>query len=112
MHLLLLSSLVVASPSARLTQILFAEELSKTKVTGIEPVNKLQDGINDTGEGIGNMASKEGVNRAETGGKEEQEQVSGMAAGAQSTANAASGAGGAVSSGLSGVTGALAGGGK
>jgi len=57
------------------------EQLEQTKVTGVEPVNKLQDGINSTiggqlgqgglGEGVGNTVSKEGVNRSERGGKDE-----------------------------------------
>ncbi|KAF2149984.1 hypothetical protein K461DRAFT_245253 [Myriangium duriaei CBS 260.36] len=57
------------------------DQLSKTKVTGAEPVDKLQDGVNDTvggqlGKGgllqpIGDSASKEGVNRAERGGKDD-----------------------------------------
>jgi hypothetical protein len=57
------------------------DALGKTKVTGIEQVDTLQDGVNNTaasqlGKGgllqpIGDMASKEGVNRAERGGKDE-----------------------------------------
>jgi len=57
------------------------DALGKTKVTGIEQVDTLQDGVNNTaasqlGKGgllqpIGDMASKEGFNRAERGGKDE-----------------------------------------
>jgi hypothetical protein len=57
------------------------EQLEQTKVTGVEPVNKMQDGVNNlvggqlgqggAGEGVGNMLSKEGVNRTERGGKDE-----------------------------------------
>lgn len=55
--------------------------LDKTKVTGIDQVDKLQDSINDTvagqfGKGgmlqpVGDTFSKEGVNRVERGGKDE-----------------------------------------
>ena len=55
--------------------------MDKTKVTGIEPVDKLQDGVNSTvsgqvGQGgllqpIGDLAGKEGINRAERGGKDD-----------------------------------------
>ena len=67
---------------ARLANSFFADELDKTKVTGVEPLNKLQDSANDAvagqigqgglGEGLGNAVSKEGINRAERGGKDEQ----------------------------------------
>lgn len=58
------------------------EQLDKTKVTGVEPVDNLQDGVNglvggQVGKGglaqpIGDAVSKEGINRAERGGKDEQ----------------------------------------
>lgn len=58
------------------------EQLDQTKVTGVEQVDNLQDGVNGlvsgtVGKGgiaqpIGDFASKEGVNRAERGGKDEQ----------------------------------------
>ncbi|KAF2114528.1 hypothetical protein BDV96DRAFT_613199 [Lophiotrema nucula] len=58
------------------------QQLDKSKITGIEQVDTLQDGVNNlvggqVGKGglaqpIGDMASKEGVNRAERGGKDEQ----------------------------------------
>jgi hypothetical protein len=57
------------------------EELDKTKVTGISQVDNLQDGVNNlvggqVGKGglaqpIGDAFSKEGINRAERGGKDE-----------------------------------------
>lgn len=61
---------------------LFVEQLEQTKVTGVEPVNKLQDGVNSlvggqlgkggAGEGVGDLMSKEGINRTERGGKDEE----------------------------------------
>lgn len=55
--------------------------MDKTKVTGIEQVDTLQDGVNNVvagqvGQGgllqpVGDTVSKEGVNRAERGGKDE-----------------------------------------
>lgn len=57
------------------------DTLDKSKVTGIEQVDTLQDSVNNAvgqqvGKGgilqpVGDMASKEGVNRAERGGKDE-----------------------------------------
>ncbi|OAQ88809.1 hypothetical protein VFPFJ_07274 [Purpureocillium lilacinum] len=57
------------------------DTLDKSKVTGVEQVDKLQDGVNNlvagqVGQGgllqpIGDMASKEGVNRAERQGKDD-----------------------------------------
>ena len=65
----------------RLTFLPCTGELDKTKVTGISQVDNLQDGVNNlvsgqVGKGglaqpIGDMASKEGVNRAERGGKDD-----------------------------------------
>ncbi|EUC49434.1 hypothetical protein COCMIDRAFT_1886 [Bipolaris oryzae ATCC 44560] len=58
------------------------QNLDKTKVTGISQVDNLQDGVNglvtgQVGQGglaqpIGDALSKEGINRAERGGKDEQ----------------------------------------
>lgn len=55
--------------------------MSKTKVTGIDQVDKVQDDVNNlvagqVGKGgllqpIGDMAGKEGINRMERGGKDE-----------------------------------------
>jgi len=57
------------------------DQLSKTKVTGIDQVDHLQDGVNDLAAGqvgkggllqpIGDMASKEGITRAERQGKDD-----------------------------------------
>jgi len=57
------------------------DTLDKTKVTGIEPVDKLQGDLNTTVgnqfgqggafQGVGDAVSKEGVNRAERGGKDD-----------------------------------------
>ncbi|KAF4451512.1 hypothetical protein F53441_5521 [Fusarium austroafricanum] len=57
------------------------EQLNKTKVTGIEQVDTLQDGVNNLATGqvgqggllqpVGDLASKEGVNRAERQGRDE-----------------------------------------
>lgn len=80
MHLI--STTIQYSPHNLSTQLTPPpEQLEQTKVTGVEPVNKLQDGINSTiggqlgqgglGEGVGDTVSKEGVNRSERGGKDE-----------------------------------------
>ncbi|KAI8720154.1 hypothetical protein NCS52_00460100 [Fusarium sp. LHS14.1] len=57
------------------------ENLNKTKVTGVEQVDTLQDGVNNLATGqvgqggllqpVGDMASKEGINRAERQGKDD-----------------------------------------
>ncbi|KAH7392054.1 hypothetical protein DE146DRAFT_129139 [Phaeosphaeria sp. MPI-PUGE-AT-0046c] len=57
------------------------QNLDKTKVTGVEQVDQVQDGVNGLvsgtlGQGgvaqpLGDAISKEGVNRAERGGKDE-----------------------------------------
>lgn len=59
-----------------------SEQLDKTKVTGVEQVDTLQDGVHNlvagqVGQGgllqpVGDMVSKEGVNRAERQGKDDQ----------------------------------------
>ena len=58
-----------------------SDTLDKTKVTGISQVDNLQDGVNSLASGqlgkdgllapVGNLASKEGVNRMERGGKDD-----------------------------------------
>ncbi|RMZ69828.1 U1 snRNP splicing complex subunit (Luc7) [Pyrenophora seminiperda CCB06] len=58
------------------------QNLDKTKVTGVDQIDNLQDGVNNlvggqVGKGglaqpIGDAVSKEGINRAERGGKDEQ----------------------------------------
>lgn len=66
----------------KLTKALLAtEQLDKAKVTNIEQVNTLQDGVHNLAAGqvgqggllqpVGDMLSKEGVNRAERGGKDD-----------------------------------------
>jgi hypothetical protein len=57
------------------------DTLDQTKVTGIEPVDKAQDGVNNLVggqfgkggalQGVGDTFSKEGMNRAERGGKDD-----------------------------------------
>ncbi|CAK7239544.1 MAG: hypothetical protein STHCBS139747_000975 [Sporothrix thermara] len=57
------------------------DTLSKTKVTGVEQIDTLQDGVNglvagQLGQGglaqpVGDMVSREGVNRAERNGKDD-----------------------------------------
>jgi len=57
------------------------KELDKSKVTGIDQVDNLQDGVNNLAAGqvgkggllqpVGDYASKEGINRAERGGKDD-----------------------------------------
>lgn len=58
------------------------EQLDKTKVTGVEQVNLLQDGVHNLATGqvgqggllqpVGDAVSKEGINRAERKGKDDQ----------------------------------------
>ncbi|EMD00531.1 hypothetical protein BAUCODRAFT_172695 [Baudoinia panamericana UAMH 10762] len=65
------------------------DSLDKTKVTGIEQVDTLQDGVNNlvggqVGKGgllqpVGDVMSTEGINRAERGGKDEKGTYTGPA---------------------------------
>lgn len=67
-------------------------ELDKTKVTGVDQVDNVQDGVNNlvggqVGKGgllqpVGDMASKEGINRAERGGKDDKGSYGGPMGGA------------------------------
>lgn len=67
------------------------DALSKTKVTGIDQVDHLQDGVNDlvggqVGKGgllqpIGDMAGTQGINRIERQGKDDKGTYGGAAAG-------------------------------
>jgi hypothetical protein len=95
------------------------DTLDKSKVTGIAQVDTLQDSVNHTvagqvGQGgllqpVGDAVSKEGVNRAERGGKDD----SGSYAGA--IGSSVSGAGGSLWSGAKsagGYVGGMLGGGK
>jgi len=66
------------------------DTLDKTKVTGIDQVDQLQGDVNNlvanqVGKGgllkpLGDMASKEGINRAERGGKDDSGSYGGPAA--------------------------------
>jgi hypothetical protein len=77
--------------------------MDKSKVTGVEQVDKLQDSVNSTvsgqvGQGgllqpVGDTVSQEGVNRAERGGKDDGGSYLGSAG------SMVSGAGGSVWSG-------------
>lgn len=72
---LLPNAIVSCLPSA------LPENLDKSKVTGISQVDTIQDGVNNMAAGqvgqggllqpIGDMASREGLNRAERGGKDD-----------------------------------------
>lgn len=69
----------------------YPDTLNKSKVTGIKQVDQIQDDVhnlvgNQIGENgllapVGNMLSKEGVNRAERGGKDDKGSYGGPAAG-------------------------------
>ena len=92
------------------------ETLNKTKVTGIKQVDQIQDDVhnligNQVGENglfapIGNMVSKEGINRAERQGKEED----GSYGVAGQFGEGAKNAGGAVAGGAQSVGGSVVGG--
>jgi hypothetical protein len=68
---------------------LSADTLNKTKVTGIPQVDQIQDDVNNlignqVGKNglfapVGNLASKEGINRAERGGKDDKGTYGGAA---------------------------------
>ena len=84
--------------------------LDKTKVTGISQVDKLQDGVNNlVGDQVGkdgllapvgNTFSKEGINRAERGGKDDSGSYGGAAASVTDPAiENAKGAGGGLAGG-------------
>lgn len=103
------------------TLTLVPENLDQSKVTGIDQVDKLQDGVNNLAAGqlgqgglaqpIGDFASKEGATRSERGGKADD---GSYMPGQESMSNAASGladggksVGSGVTSGVQGVGGAL-----
>ncbi|CAK4030615.1 tRNA 2 -phosphotransferase 1 [Lecanosticta acicola] len=96
------------------------DTLDKSKVTGVEQVDTLQDSVNNAvgqqvGKGgvlqpVGDMASKEGVNRAERGGKDDSGSYGGAAG--DSVMSGAQGVGNTLSSGAQGVGGALGLGGR
>ena len=114
-----------------------ADTLNKSKITGIEQVDTLQDGVNNAvgqqfGKGgilqpVGDTFSKEGINRAERKGKDSDGSYGGAAssvtdpvvnnaqAGGQTIASGASSAGNSVLSGAKsagGYVGGMFGGGK
>lgn len=113
------------------------DTLDKSKITGISQVDKLQDGVNNlVGDQVGkdgllapvgNMVSKEGINRAERGGKDESGSYGGPASSVtdpmvknaqgagEGLAGGAQSAGGAVTDGAKsagGYLGGMFGGGK
>ncbi|KAF1982757.1 hypothetical protein K402DRAFT_397283 [Aulographum hederae CBS 113979] len=113
------------------------DTLDKSKITGIDQVDTLQDGVNSlvsgqVGQGgllqpIGDMASKEGINRAERGGKDDSGSYGGplsgvtdpvaknAMAGGEGVAEGGKGVAGKVGEGVSGAGGyvsSLWGGGK
>ncbi|KAI5369521.1 hypothetical protein Slin15195_G003970 [Septoria linicola] len=91
------------------------DTLGKTKVTGVDQVDNLQDGANNlvagqVGQGgllqpVGDAFSKEGVNRAERGGKDDKGSYGGGAASSVTdpVVNNAKAAGQSVSSGAQGA---------
>lgn len=76
--------------TSNMTEEFLSDTLDKSKVTGIEQVDKIQDDVNNlvsgqVGKGgllqpAGDWASKEGVNRTERGGKDEKGTYGGAAA--------------------------------
>jgi hypothetical protein len=104
-------------PSQPLFSNIMIENLDKTKVTGVEQVDTLQDGVHNLAAGqvgqggllqpVGDLASKEGVNRAERQGRDENggyinKDVPGSGA-MNSTANAVVGGGQGAAQGLQDV---------
>ena len=78
------TGLQASSDSSSLEDLLLIRDLDaldNSKVTGISQVDNLQDGANNLAAGqvgqdgllapVGNMASKDGINRAERGGKDD-----------------------------------------
>ncbi|KAL8831914.1 MAG: hypothetical protein Q9191_000593 [Dirinaria sp. TL-2023a] len=107
------------------------DALDKTKVTGVSQVDNLQDGVNNLVGGqvgkegllapVGDAVSKEGINRAERGGKDEKGTYGGAAAavtdpvaqnaktGGAGLAGYAQSAGSAVTDGAKGASGYISG---
>ncbi|PVH93207.1 hypothetical protein DM02DRAFT_619440 [Periconia macrospinosa] len=97
------------------------QQLEKTKVTGVAPVDNLQDGVNNLvggqvgqgglGQPIGDALSKEGINRAERGGKDEQgrsiESQGPLGGYGQSAADGVKGAGSGIADGAKSAGGAV-----
>lgn len=126
------SHLLGISPLRALLLTLRSKDaLDKTKVTGISQVDNLQDGVNNLVGGqvgkdgllapVGNAVSKEGINRAERGGKDEKGTYGGPAASitdpvaknaqgaGEGLAGGAQSAGGAAADGAKGVGGYVSG---
>jgi hypothetical protein len=95
------------------TNRIIIDQLSKTKITGNEQVDNVQDGVNNlvggqVGQGgllqpVGDHVSKEGINRAERGGKDGNGSYAGAmgdsaSAGASKVSEGAKGAGSYVGS--------------
>ena len=98
----------------------FLDELSKTKITGNKQVDNLQDGVNglvagQVGQGglaqpLGDAVSKEGLNRAERGGKDDKGSYGGPLGGVtDAPINAAKQGGSSVASGAKSAGGYLGG---
>ncbi|KAF2767751.1 hypothetical protein EJ03DRAFT_328938 [Teratosphaeria nubilosa] len=100
------------------------DSLDKSKVTGVEQVDKLQDGVNNLAAGqvgqggllqpVGDAFSKEGINRAERGGKDDSGSYGSGAAdsvvgGAKSAGQTAQNAGSSLYSGASSAAGSVTG---
>ena len=106
------------------------DTLDKSKITGVDQVDNLQDGVNGLvggqfGKGgllqpVGDTVSKEGMNRAERGGKDDSGSYGGaagdaIAGGAGSVKDAGAGAASSVTDGAKsagGYLGGMLGGGK
>lgn len=90
------------------------ENLDSTKVTGVDQVDKVQDGVNNLAAGqlgqggllqpVGDLASKEGANRAERQGKSDD---GSYIPGGDAASNAASSAASGVAQGGKSVAGGL-----
>lgn len=93
--------------------------MNKSKVTGVKQVDQIQDdvhnlvgnqvGTNGTLSSVGNIASKEGVNRAERGGKDDKGSYINNPEG-DSIINKAKGAGSGIAGGAQTAGSSLAGG--
>ncbi|KAK1140299.1 hypothetical protein N8T08_010502 [Aspergillus melleus] len=99
------------------------DTLSKSKVSGVKQVDQIQDDVhnlvgNQLGENgllapVGNAFSKEGINRAERGGKDENGSYGGPLGGmTDPVVSGVKGAGQGVASGAQSVGGSIAGGAK
>tara|TARA_R110002003_G_scaffold27_14_gene1450 strand:+ start:8608 stop:8973 length:366 start_codon:yes stop_codon:yes gene_type:complete len=95
------------------------ENLDKTKLTGVSQIDTLQDGVNglvsgQVGQGglaqpLGDGLSKEGINRAERGGKDDKAQGP-LGGYGQGAAEGVKGAGEGVAGGVKGAGEGVAGG--